>query len=610
MPVILDWSKLIARVSLAGSVLVASACLPSRRPTVVPEPDELPRRVVLALDGLDYRDVQAARALGQFAAFRPPGRLISTFPSISDIAWHAIFGVQPPAGYQRVFYSTRHNAVLGDAFDAIRPIEYEERMDFAFDAKFHHLGAYLMSWSTARREIDTDVEAVLRTRGRRTVYIYNVGPDALQHTRGDVAQYLAYLDRALVGLQERYRERTGRALEIVVLSDHGHNRAAQASFLPVAESLREHGFRIARTLTSPSDVAFSVDGVTTGFGVFCHPDAEERVMAALVATAGVDIVTRRLPENRFLVQSGDATAEIEWRVEDGRNLYRYVPRTGDPLQLDTVMQRMHDTGTMRADRFADADAWVRATAASVYPAAVVRIVHGHREATRNPAPILVSLRDDYRVGLGMVSVANRMRPLGGTHGALSASNAVGVVMSTFQETPDDLAMTVRAQFGGFDDLREPVSRKPGFVIGTSAALRADRFARSRWDMHVLTMADTLPLALLTLTDRERQWSDDSMHARVEMRMQVWRRLGAGRRDLLVAEQSVPLGAWTRSMDGRTYALPADSLRLTRLEPGAPYVFRLWMDRFREQHGQWELDGTRDLLSLSLRAARDGVPWRY
>jgi hypothetical protein len=116
--------------------------------------------VVLALDGVDYRDVQTARARGLFRSFRPPGRLVSTFPSISDIAWHAIFGVQPPAGYQRVFYSLRQNIVLGEPLDAIRPIEYEERMDAAFDAKFHHLGAYLMSGPVARREIDTDMRTV------------------------------------------------------------------------------------------------------------------------------------------------------------------------------------------------------------------------------------------------------------------------------------------------------------------------------------------------------------------------------------------------------------------------------------------------------------------
>lgn len=173
-----QWSKRVAAAVVALG-LVGCATVQRRSSS-----EEWPNRLVLALDGVDYRDVEAARARGLFADFHPPGRLISTFPSISDVAWHAIFGLQPPPGYQRVYYSARHNAVLEDALDAIRPIEYERRMDIAFNAKFHHLGAYLISWPITRREVDTDIARFLRVRGRRTVYAYNVGPDALQHTVG------------------------------------------------------------------------------------------------------------------------------------------------------------------------------------------------------------------------------------------------------------------------------------------------------------------------------------------------------------------------------------------------------------------------------------------
>lgn len=607
MRVILNRGKLIVgRILLWSALCVVSGCLPIRRPAPTPAPEELPRRLVLALDGLDFRDVQDARARGQFAAFRPPGRLISTFPSISDIAWHAIFGVQPPAGYQRVYYSTRHNAVIGDALDAIRPIEYEERMDFAFDAKFHHLGAYLMSWPTARREVDTDVKAVLRSRGRHTVYIYNVGPDALQHMRGNVAQYLTHLDRSLTELNRRYREQTGRDLEIVLLSDHGHNRASDATFLPIADVLRAHGFRLARTLTSPTDVAFSVDGVTTGFGVFCLPDSEARVMELLVATPGVDVVTRRLGGERYLVASDSGRAEIVWRHEDNQDLYRYSSIAGDPLRLTTVMQAMRESGAMRADGFAPTAAWVRATADAWYPAAVVRIVHGHRDATRNPAPILVSLRDDHRVGLGMVSVANRMRPLGGTHGALSASSAVGIVMSNFQDTPDDLAMTVRRQFGGFDDLRVPPARRATFALATATVVRANRFALTRWHGPLANLSDTTPIAQLVLSDKERRWAGDSAH----VNLQVSRRSTAGRKDVVVGEHRIALSDWSVSDNGQELALPGAALHLTGLEPGAQYLVRIWLDRRVLRDGQWQPGGSRTVLTLPLRAANDGVLWRY
>jgi hypothetical protein len=100
----------LTRHGIAAGVLIISAC---SRPTPAPVPaDALPTRLVLALDGVDYRDVQRARAEGRFAAFRAPSRLISTFPSISDVAWHDILDVQPPAGYQRVYFSRALQSVI------------------------------------------------------------------------------------------------------------------------------------------------------------------------------------------------------------------------------------------------------------------------------------------------------------------------------------------------------------------------------------------------------------------------------------------------------------------------------------------------------------------
>src|SRR5262245_10786817 len=76
----------------------------------------LPARLILLLDGVSYRDVEALQqgvALSRngkvhLQAFRegyhPASRLISTFPSISDPAWEEILGNPPPPGYQRTYF--------------------------------------------------------------------------------------------------------------------------------------------------------------------------------------------------------------------------------------------------------------------------------------------------------------------------------------------------------------------------------------------------------------------------------------------------------------------------------------------------------------------------
>jgi hypothetical protein len=592
-------------------VLATAACTPLRR--TVPASD-LPRRVVLALDGLDYRDLMAARARGRFAAFKEPARLISTFPSISDIAWHAIFGVYPPAGYQRVFFSTRHNAVLGDALSAIRPIEYEERMDYAFDTKFHHLGAYLISWPVARREVDDDVKYILSTRGRQTAYLYNVGPDALQHTRGNVALYLDHLDERLTALQEQYQARTGKTLEIVLISDHGHNRGLDAAFIPVVEELAAQGFTASPTLATADQVAFSVDGVTTGFGVFSHPDSVERVAHILAGVKGVEIVTSRRSDSLFVVQQAgtdslgavrSTIAHVVWHRSGNVDRYRYVPLNGDPLSLSGHVARMQRDSVLDVQGFATAEAWTRYTSDAAYPVAVVRIVHGHREATRNPAPILVSLRDGFRVGLGMVSVANRMRPLGGTHGALSSTNAVGVVMSNVTVPHDDLAMHVRTQFGGFDDLRTPHIKEPSLSVVGADMLRDDRLHRREWGATRVAQ-DTGAIVVLSLPPATVKWAGANAQIRFEVRLKDEAQNGG----TMVANTVVPLAADGRNVAGSQWGWPARQVGLNGLVPGAQYSVRVRLERIRRDAQGIVIDRAQTVLNATMAAARDGILWSY
>jgi Type I phosphodiesterase / nucleotide pyrophosphatase len=582
---------------------LALACVPLRRsPPLVPP---VANRLVLALDGVDYRDIVDARAKGLFAGFREPSRLISTFPSISDVAWHDIMGVQPPPGYQRVYYSARQNAVVGELFDAITPIEYEHRMDLAFGTKFHHLGAYLISNSVARKEVDVDVKEFLKRGGRPTIYAYNVGPDALQHTRGDLEKYLAHLDQKLAALQRTYRARTGRDLEILILSDHGHNRAMSAGFLPVVEALAAQGFHTARTLNEPTDVAFSVDGVTTGFGVFAQPDSVARVAELLAALDGVAVVTWRDSAGRYQVRSDSALAEVTTRGRGDSAVYRYHMLRGDPLRYAAVLTRMQHDREVSPDGYAAAATWLRYTAAEPFPAAPPRIVRGHTDITLNPAPILVSLDDKMRVGLGAVSVANRMRPLGGTHGALSATNSLGVLMANFADTRDDLTSSVRQQFGGFNDLHDPAMYKSSLRLSTSAMLRADRWssfggteAPAAWS----ALPDTASMLVLSLSDADRRWAGGAARVQVEIRKNDRGADGGN----AVSNSGWALAQWTPSADGRAFAMTTSRLDLPPLAPSSAFVMRVVMNRQPEQGGATRGAASKVVASLVVRTDARGA----
>src|SRR5580693_2052485 len=86
----------------------------------------LPQRLIITLDGISYRDMKALqegvtdtngwgmavhrRAFTSDEGYFPVSRMISTFPSTSDVAWTDIFGDRPQPGYQRTYFSVAGNS--------------------------------------------------------------------------------------------------------------------------------------------------------------------------------------------------------------------------------------------------------------------------------------------------------------------------------------------------------------------------------------------------------------------------------------------------------------------------------------------------------------------
>ena len=618
-----------AALVLAGT-LGSAAC--ASRAVTAPVPsaasaNPYATRLVLALDGIDYRDLMAARDRGLFASFHTPSRLISTFPSISDIAWHEILGVLPPRGYQRIYYSNALQDVVGQTLDAIKPIEFEDRMDMAFGAKFHHLGAYLISNTVSRREVDVDVSDFFKIRNRPTVYEYNVGPDALQHTNGDLEGYLTHLDRRITQLEAEYRARTGRDLEIVVLSDHGNNHVSGAKFVPIEKTLRARGFRIAAEVRASTDVAFSVDGVTTGFGVFCHPDSVPAVASALAKMEGVELVSARVNDSTFDVSIGSTHARIDVRHGAERTArYRYTTQSGDPLRYAEVMERMRGDGALDVDGFADVDTWRRYTATTSFPVAVVRIARGHTAVTLNPAPILVSILPTHRIGLGLASITDRILSLGGTHGSLSTASSLGMLMTNFKDTHDDITTTVREQLDQFADLGDVKYRQSGGQLTSTWMMAID--SRSPFSALLApAVRDSLarigpvragPATAIEvwMTPKQFQWTRDTGAMYVELR-RVIEDDDFG--DVLTssylpmhADSISPTHAtaWQRSDNKLRYVLPLSELNLTTLEPNSTYELRVAVDQQVRRTGRHSLDNTRDVATFRVRTNARGELWPY
>ena len=72
-----------------------------------------PRRILLCLDGVSHKLIEAARHRGLFDAFGPPTRLLSPFPTMTNVALSAMFDATPPAGYESLYFDRSAGELRG-----------------------------------------------------------------------------------------------------------------------------------------------------------------------------------------------------------------------------------------------------------------------------------------------------------------------------------------------------------------------------------------------------------------------------------------------------------------------------------------------------------------
>ncbi|HOD83095.1 MAG TPA: hypothetical protein PKG77_16890 [Phycisphaerae bacterium] len=71
------------------------------------------RHLVIVLDGFGHDVVKAFRDEGHFRMFHPPSRLITVYPSMTDMAMEEIFDSVPCPAYEALYYDRRRNKLAG-----------------------------------------------------------------------------------------------------------------------------------------------------------------------------------------------------------------------------------------------------------------------------------------------------------------------------------------------------------------------------------------------------------------------------------------------------------------------------------------------------------------
>jgi len=580
----------------------------------------LPARLVLALDGVSYRDLKTLQAgitrtnfwgepvrCQAFTAaegYFPVSRMISTFPSSSDVAWTDIFGDRPLPGYQRTYFSAAANSEIS-INGVTTTMEHERQMHWQVENGVRRALGYIYPWHTYEYEIRGMCENFWNTTSRGTnFYVYIRASDDAQHLDRNIFTMLYLLDKELQDLRARYQAREKRDLQIVILSDHGHNHAGRGERVEIRAFLEKAGYRIAQSITSSKDVVLPTVGIEDWVEIHNAPAETEKLAQRLCHLPGADVLTAVMPDqpNHFLVMNSQSErAVIGWNP--AKNSFRYSAGPGDPINYLPVVAALARNHQLDAGGFATADAWMAATMTNHYPLALERIVRGLTRVTLNPATIIISLDNHYVNAGWLVQQGSRLVTCGSTHGGLDDINSDGILLSNFAPTRDTSTARVAGQFDDFPGLKNFRAEENGaeWVTKNEQALTRLAHVPFDWDYKMLPDDDVF------LRLWSPQFANLDRNTPVEVAIEKVPRFAGAQ---IKRGDHEPAAACRRRLTfnrpiffpdasacERVYALPPDLI----LEPQAEYAISGWIQ---------DQTKTLRLFDFNFRTRSDGRPAAY
>ena len=405
-------------------------------------PDGMPRRLVLALDGIPYDVFVELQKEGHFAAFRPAGRMVSTFPALSDVAFAQIEGSLPPSGYQTRHFDPEKGKVVGNNMGALSERAHPKiASDASSHSVPHRIYGYIAPMRVARSELHQIGEEMLASR--KDVFVAYLGTsDAVLHLYGreGARDFLLEVDAYLQQLQASVQARVGRPLKIDIVSDHG-STMMPSKVVPVEEAFAGCGFRRNMKMEGERDVAFALPGIVGSMAISVHPGAEDEAARCLAKLEGVDLVAVNHGDVVGVV-TADGLAEVR-QPATAPERYAYRALQGDPLGLLGLLPGSGDT------READQAELFALTRDGARPDALRRLWRSFHGDVGEPSSLLLSLHDGYEVGNPKLRFVTMLRGgHAGTHGSLTRLSSLGVLASNWRDTADANTSTASALLFG------------------------------------------------------------------------------------------------------------------------------------------------------------------
>ena len=413
----------------------------------VVKPQERPRRLLLCLDGVPFEVVSAAKSSGMFDGFREPARLLSPFPTLTNVALAEMLGATPPIGYESLYFDREAKELRGGVRKYIGrrtpdkvPSSYMDELDYQEPLAFEFL-IYVATDAVWRADMRRFRERFLSAPPSRDFFGFLKATDGLLHIGGP--ERLTVALRSLDQLLREIQAAAGSETEIVLFSDHGMNLEENRR-VNLLTHLGRGGYEVVSHMRRPRGrrrVSAPGFGLCGYAALYCGEETGRAELAeCLRELEGVDFSVYREEGGRAAVVEGaSGRARIERRERVGETFYRYEQLDGDPLGLNDTARALSAEGRLDIDGFArDAD-WLARTWGHTYPDAPANVYNSvFTPRVRHTADVLVSLKDGYYYGATSFS---RMVRLLATHGNALRSSSHAFLMSTHRTFPTHVRST-------------------------------------------------------------------------------------------------------------------------------------------------------------------------
>jgi hypothetical protein len=413
----------------------------TRAPLRVVRPQERPRRLLLCLDGVPFEVVREAKSRGMFDNFREPARLLSPFPTLTNVALAEMLGATPPAGYESLYFDREAKELRGGVRKYIGrrtpdkvPSSYMDELDYQEPLAFEFL-IYVATDAVWRADMRRFRERFLSAPPSRDFFGFLKATDGLLHIGGPerLTVALQSLDRLLREIQEA----AGSETEIVLFSDHGMNLLENRR-VNLLTHLARGGYEVVTNMRRPRGrrrVSAPGFGLCGYAALYCGDETGRAELAeSLRGLEGVDFsVYREEGDGAAVVAGASGRARIERRERNGETFYRYEQLDGDPLGLVESARALCAEGRFDGDGFARDSDWLARTWGHTYPDAPANVYASvFSPRVRHTADVLVSLSDGYYYG---ATAFSRMVRLLATHGNALRSSSHAFLMSTHRAFP-------------------------------------------------------------------------------------------------------------------------------------------------------------------------------